>query len=200
MEQKKQRNVRKRSLSSLTLKCSVLLILLLTSMLLIACSPTESGPTNLGVPPVTVTIQFNTDLTTAALPTQAPYQCGAWITNTSPGFVPGTTIPIYAHFIHLVNGNPQGVLGATAQATVHQANGIAVPLQATTTGPDGLAVFVYRFPNDITIANRNNLVTVTFTGTDGSQCTVDQGKAAYFTPLLVSPAAAATKPGRKKDH
>jgi hypothetical protein len=91
-----------------------------------------------------------------------------------------------------VNGNPQGVAGASAQATLYLANGAVTPLQATATGQDGLAVFSFQLPNDPNIANRNNLVTVTFTGANGAACTVDQTKAAYFTPMLVTPTVTAT--------
>ena len=177
---------------SLYLKCGAILLLLLMSSIVGACSQTSSGAgtTNLGVPQVTVTIQFNKELT--ALPTQAPYLCGAWITNTAPSFVPGMAIPVYAKFVHLVNGNPQGVAGATAQAILHLANGNTTPLPTTTTGSDGLAVFSFTLPPDPNIANRNNLVTVTFTAPNGTSCKVDQDRAAYFTPMLVTPTVTPT--------
>jgi hypothetical protein len=191
MESSEQSNTRTAPRFSLYLKCGAIFLLLLTSFIVAACSTTnaDTTTTNLGAPPVTVTIQFNNDLTT--LPTQAPYLCGAWITNTSPAFVPGSIIPVYAKFVHLVNGNPQGVAGATAQATLYLANGTQQPLTATTTGPDGLAVFSFKLPNDANITNRNNLVTVTFTSPSAS-CIVDQNRAAYFTPLLVTPTVTAT--------
>jgi hypothetical protein len=175
---------------SLYLKYGVILALLIISVAVEACSSTSStaspdtATTNLGAPPVTVTIQFNNGLT--ALPTQPPYVCGAWITDTTPAFIPGNTIPVYAYFKHLINGNPQGVGGATAQATLYLANGNVTSLPATTTGPDGLAVFSFKLPNDPNIANRNNLVTVNFTSADGTACTVDQNQAAFFTPLIVT--------------
>jgi hypothetical protein len=89
-----------------------------------------------------------------------------------------------------VNGNPQGVPNASAQATVLFANGAKTSLQAVT-GADGLAVFSFQLPNDPTIANRNNLVMVTFTAPTAS-CTVDQSRAAYFTPMLVTPTVTPT--------
>ena len=186
---------------SLYLKCGVLLLFLLGSSIIIAAcssgnSDTSSTSANLGAPPVTVTIQFDNDLT--ALPTQAPYLCGAWITNTSPAFVPNTIIPVYAKFVHLTNGNPQGVAGATAQAVVHFADGSTVPLPATTTGSDGLAVFTFTLPNTQIIAGHNNIVTVTFTGANGASCTVDPSRGAYFTPLIASPTATATTPATSK--
>jgi hypothetical protein len=197
MKLNERREIQKRSPLSFHLKYGAIFLLLLANILIVACSPTgpNAPTTNLGAPPVTVTVQFNTYLTTTSLPTQAPYLCGAWITNTSPGFIPNSTIPVYAKFVHLVNGNPQGMAGATAQATVYFANGISQPLPITTTGTDGLAVFSFSLPNDTMIANHNNLVTVTFTGTDGSKCTVDQSRAAYFTPLLVTPTPTVTQAG-----
>ena len=180
---------------SLYVKCGVLLLfLLITSISIIACSSTGSNSpnsaANLNAPPVTITIQF--DNGTTALPTQAPYLCGAWITNTSPAFIPNTTIPVYAKFIHLTNGNPQGMSGATAQAVVHFADGSTVPLPATTTGSDGLAVFSFKLPNKQIIAGHNNVVTVTFSGANGTSCSLDTNHGAYFTPLLVTPTVTPT--------
>jgi hypothetical protein len=170
----------------------LLLFLIGSSIVIAACSSANNttSSANLGAPPVTVTIQFNNDLT--ALPTQAPYLCGAWITNTSPAFIPDTIIPVYAKFVHLTNGNPQGVDGATAQATVHFANGSTVPLPATTTGPDGLAIFSFKLPGDQIIAAHNNIVTVSFTGSNGAACNVDMSRGAYFTPILTTPTATPT--------
>ena len=194
MEPSKQRNTQTASHLSLYLKCAAIFLLLLMSFIVVACSTTGTGTTttNLGAPPVTVTIQFNHNLTTTPLPAQPAYLCGAWITNTSPGYVPGSVIPVYAKFIHLVNGNPQGVVGASAQATLLLADGASRALQPTVTGSDGLAVFSFQLPNDQNITNRNNLVTVTFTATDGTSCKVDQDRAAYFTPILVTPTATTT--------
>jgi len=191
MKPSAQSNTQVRPHYSLYLKCGALFLLLVMSFVVVACSTTDSATTttNLSAPPVTVTIQFNNDLT--SLPTQAPYLCGAWITNTSPAFIPGSTIPVYAKFVHLVNGNPEGVAGATAQATLYLADGNVQPLTATTTAADGLAVFSVKLPNDPAISNRNNLVTVAFTAPSAS-CTVDQSRAAYFTPILVTPTATPT--------
>lgn len=194
MEPDEQRDTQTASHFSLYLKSGAIFLLLLMSFIIVACSTTGSDtPTaNLGAPPVTVTIQFNHDLTTTPLPTQPDYACGAWVTNTSPGYIPGSTIPVYAKFVHLVNNNPQGVAGASAQATLYLAGEAPRPLQAAVTGSDGLAVFSFQLPNDPNIANHNNLVTVSFTAPNGASCKVDQDRAAYFTPMLVTPAATAT--------
>ena len=194
MDTSKQRNMRTASHFSLYLKCGAIFLLLLLSVIIVACSATgtDTATTNLGAPPVTVTIQFNNDLTTTPLPNQPAYLCGAWITNTSPAFTPGSTIPVYAKFVHLVNGNPQGVAGASAQATLYLADAAPRGLQPTTTGSDGLAVFSFQLPNSPNIANRNNLVTVSFTAPDGTSCKVDQDRAAFFTPMLVTPTVTGT--------
>ena len=196
MEPSQQRNTQTASHFSLYLKCAAIFLLLLMSFIVVACSTgSDTTTTNLGAPPVTVTIRFNNDLTTTPLPTQPAYLCGAWITNTSPGFAPGNTIPVYAKFIHLVNGNPQGVAGASAQATLLLADAAPRALQPTVTGSDGLAVFSFQLPNDPTIANHENLVTVSFTAPDGSSCKVDQDRAAYFSPVLGSPTGSPTATG-----
>ena len=193
MKPSEQRNTQTASHFSLYLKCAAIFLLLLMSFIVVACSTgSDTATANLGAPPVTVTIQFNNDLTTTPLPTQPAYLCGAWITNTSPGFVPGNIIPVYAKFIHLVNGNPQGVAGASAQATLLLSDAAPRALQSTVTGSDGLAVFSFQLPNDPNIANHENLVTVSFTAPDGSSCKVDQDRAAYVRPVLVSPTATGT--------
>ena len=194
MAPSEQRNTQIAPHFSLYLKSGAIFLLLLMSFTIVACSTTgsDTSTANLGAPPVTVTIQFNKNLTTTPLPTQPAYLCGAWITNTSPAFAPGSTIPVYAKFVRLVNGNPQGVAGASSQATLYLADGTTRALQSTTTGSDGLAAFSFQLPNSPNIANRNNLVTVSFTAADGASCKVDQDRAAYFTPMLVTPTVTAT--------
>lgn len=171
---------------SLYLKCGVLLLLSL-SFLLIACS---GGNTNnsadLNSPPVTVTIRFKNGL--SSLATASAYLCGAWTYDTTPGFNPGSQIPIYAHFVHNINSNPVGVNGASAQATVEWADGSRTSQSVTTTG-DGLAVFAFTIPDRPAIIGRNNLVTVLFTASDGQTCNVDNQSqpAAFFTLIGISP-------------
>jgi hypothetical protein len=168
------------------LKWSALLLLLSLSVLLIACGASNATSTSdLGSPQVIVTIHFNNNM--SPTPTIAPYLCGAWTTNTTPAFNPGRTIPIYAHFIHNVNGNPVGMSGANAQATVEWADGASDTLTATT-GDDGLAVFYFTIPNRPNLVNKNNLVVVSFADSNGKTCNVDNQPqpAAYFT-LIPAP-------------
>lgn len=185
METEEQRRV-SGPRSSLFLKSSAMLLLVLLSVLVIACGTSNTTTTrDLAAPQVTVTIRFNTD--TSPVPTVAPYLCGAWTTNTTPAFNPGREVPVYAHFIHNVNGNPVGISGANAQATVEWADGYR-DTEAATTGDDGLVVFYFAIPNRPDMVNKNNLVFVSFTGSNGETCKVDNQPqpAAYFT-LIPAP-------------
>lgn len=171
---------------SISLKCSAILLLLSLSVLVVACGASNTtAPTNLGAPQVTVTIRFSNNA--SPIPTVAPYLCGAWATNTTPAFNPGRQIPMYAHFIHNVNGNPVGISGANAQATVEWADGYR-DTEAGTTGNDGLVVFYFTIPNRPNMVNKNNLVVVSFTGPNGETCNIDNQPqpAAYFT-LIPAP-------------
>jgi hypothetical protein len=178
---------------SLCLKCSTIFLLLLFSVALAACDAgSTTTMTNLGEPQVTVTIHFHNNA--SLVPTVAPYLCGAWITNTTPAFKPGDKIPVYAHFIHLVNGNPVGVSGASAQANVEWADGDN-NRESTMTTADGLAVFYFTIPNRPNMVNRNNLVTVSFTGPNGETCNVDnQSQPAAFFTLIQGSATTSNAP------
>ncbi|HEX3640789.1 MAG TPA: hypothetical protein VHV10_05825 [Ktedonobacteraceae bacterium] len=179
---------------SLYLKCSAILLLLSLSVLVMACGASNTTNTaDLGNPKVTVTIRFNNN--TSPTPTVAPYLCGAWTTNTTPAFNPGRKIPVYAHFVHNVNGNPVGVSGANAQATVEWADGYR-DAEVTTTGGDGLAVFYFTVPDRPNMVNKNNLVLVSFTGPNGEACKADNQPqpAAYFTLITAPPTPTPTPP------
>ena len=130
---------------SFYLKGSAILLLLSLSFLIIACGSSNMTTADLNDPPVTATINFKSTIW-SSLGTVAPYLCGAWTYDTTPGFSPGNKIPVYAHFVHNVNGNPVGVSGASAQATVEWADGGRGSQTATTTS-DGLAVFYFTIPN-----------------------------------------------------
>ena len=106
-------------------KVGTILCLFVLSILVVACSPNTSSATNVDNPPVTVTIDLNKS-NSSPTPTLPEYSCGAWATQSSPPF--GTsTVGVYAKFVHNVKtdpndpndvGNPQGVDGASAVATV----------------------------------------------------------------------------------
>jgi hypothetical protein len=177
---------------SFYLKGGSILLLLSLSFLIIACGSSNTTTANLDGPPVTVTINFKS-ANFSSLGTVAPYLCGAWTYDTTPGFSPGSEIPVYAHFVHNVNGNPVGVSGASAQATVEWADGGRDSRTATTTS-DGLAVFYFTIPNQPDMIGKNNLVMVSFTAPNGQTCNVDNQPqpAAYFTLIAASPTPTAT--------
>ncbi len=182
--QKQQDAVR---LKPLALKCGAILLLFLLSALIVACGANATASAvDLGNPQVTVTIGLN--MQQSPVPTAPPHSCGAWVTNTSPSYRPGNKIPVNMKFTHLVNGVPQGVGNASATATVTWADGQSNSTAARTTS-DGLAVAYFTIPNDPTMMNKNNQVTVNFTAPDGTTCAVDGTQAAFFTFVQASPAA-----------
>jgi hypothetical protein len=168
--------------ASFALKCVATLLLVSLSVVVMACESSNTTSADLEAPQVSVTFSF--DNNASPIPAVAPYLCGAWTTNTTPAFNPGRQIPVYAHFVQNVNGNPVGVNGANAQATVEWADG-GSDTATGTTGSDGLVVFYFTIPNRPDIVNKNNLVTVSFTGPNGQTCNVDNQPqpAAYFTLL-----------------
>ena len=177
---------------SFYLKGGAILLLLSLSFLIMACGSSNMTTADLNGPPVTVTINFkSTNL--SSLGTVAPYLCGAWTYDTTPGFSPGSEIPVYAHFVHNMNGNPVGVSGANAQATVEWADGGRDSQTATTTS-DGLAVFYFTIPNQPNMIGKNNLVLVSFTAPNGQTCNVDNQSqpAAFFTLIAASPTPTVT--------
>src|SRR5215467_431701 len=114
-------------------KWSAILLPLVLSFVLVACNNGNATNTAiLGDPQVLVSIRFKNNV--SATPTVAPYLCGAWITNAMPSFKPGDEIPVYAHFVHNVDGNPVGVSGASARASVEWADGSSSSEGAMTTG------------------------------------------------------------------
>lgn len=177
---------------SLYLKFGAVCLLLSLSVLVIACgagdTTTKANPNG---PQVTVTINFNNNLSSVG--TVSPYLCGAWVTNSTPGLNAGSKIPVYARFIHNENGNPVGVSGASASASVEWADGGRDSQGATTTS-DGLAVFYFTIPDRPDMVGKNNLVTVSFSGPNGQTCHVDNQPqpAAFFTFVAASPTPTAT--------
>lgn len=192
---------RKHSFSLLcSLKSGAILSLFVLSVLVVACSST--GPTstaNLGDPPVTVTIDLSGG-NGSPTPTLPEYSCGAWATQTSPPF--GTmTVGVYAKFVHMVKtnpndpndvGNPQGVEGASAVATVIWPDGGQTQVSGTT-GADGLVSFPISTANRGDAVNKLTFVTVQFTKDGVPPCTVDQTRAAFFT-LVIATAGSGSPP------
>src|SRR2546421_3421565 len=170
-----------KTLLNLIFKCSAISFLFFMSILIIACSSNGSSQLNPGTPVVTVTIKLGQD-TGSPTPTLSPYYCGGWATDTSPLFSSTSIVSIFGKFTQIVDGNPVGVLVATATATIQWPDGTSDTMTTTTTS-NGLAVF----PVAIKPSAVNKLVTIsmTFTKTGIPQCT--RPSVAYFTAILISP-------------
>ena len=176
-----------------SLKAGAILSLFVLSMLVVACGSNTSGTVGSGDPVVTVTIDLNKS-NSSPTPTLPEYSCGAWATQSSPPF--GTSVVgVYAKFVHNVKtnpndpndtGNPQGVEGAAAVATVIWPDGTQAQVSGTT-GADGLVSFPISTANRGDAVNKLTLVTVQFTKDGVPPCTVDQNRAAFFTLVIATP-------------
>ncbi len=186
----------------LLLKLGATLSLILVSVSLVACgSNADTNTANLGSPPVTVTINMNSS-NSSPTPTLPEYSCGAWATQSSPPF--GTaTVGVYAKFVHAMKtnpndpndvGNPQGIEGATATATVIWPNGTEAQI-AGTTGADGLVSFPVSTANRGDAINKITFVTVQFTKDGVPPCTVDKTRAAFFTLVVGNQGGSGTPTG-----
>ncbi len=178
------RQHQKNTLLTVVIKCGAITFLLLLSILVIACSGNGSSQLDPGTPVVTVTINLG-QVIGSPTPTRNDYYCGGWATDTSPPFSSTSIVSVFGKYTHIdVDGNPEGVAGASATATIKWPDGTTDILNAKTTS-DGLAVF----PVAIKPSAINKLVTImiTFTPTsaDVKPCTIPS--AAYFTAILVSP-------------
>jgi hypothetical protein len=169
------------SLFNLIIKCTAIFFLFSISILIVSCGSNGTGQLNPGTPVVTVTIKLGQDIGSPT-PTLSPYNCGGWATDTSPSFSSTSTVSIFGKFTQIVDGNPVGIGGATATATIQWPDGTSDTM-ATTTTSDGLAVF----PVAIKPTAINKLVTISivFTKTGIQQCTIPSP--AFFTAILVSP-------------
>jgi hypothetical protein len=176
---------------SLFLKCGAILLLILLSVLIVACSGGATNA-NLGQPEVTVTVNLGQS-DGSPTPPLPGYTCSAWVTNTSPGMNNSSIIGVYAKFVHNVNGNPEGVYPAQGTASVLWAEG-SVNVTANTT-PDGLAIFPVSTANKSADLNKLVLVIIAFQGPQGvPPCNVTIDRAAFFTLVISSPIASSTVP------
>jgi len=167
---------------NLIIKCSAISFLFLISILIVACSANGSSQVDPGTPIATVTIKLGQVIGSPTPPLNG-YYCGGWATDTSPPFSSTSTVSVYGKFTQIVDGNPVGVGGASAIATIQWPDGTTDTMSVTTTS-DGLAVF----PVAIKASAINKLVTIiiSFTSAQGFLlCTIPS--AAYFTAILVSP-------------
>jgi hypothetical protein len=177
----------KRNGFSLYVKCGSILLLFLFSLLIVSCGSNASG-VGLGQPPVTVTINLNGSSPTPPL---KPYYCTAWVTSTTPGINQSGIVPVYAKFVQMVGGNPQGVDQASAVADVAWADGNTATVNATTTA-DGLAVFPVSTANRGADVGRFTFVTVTFSKPGLPTCAVTGNQAAFFVLSYVTPTVGAS--------
>lgn len=172
---------------SLSFHWGAILLFLLLCVLIAACG---SGPSNqnasIGSSAVTATIHLGEN--GSPTPPLPPYWCGAWATQTSPGFTSGN-VGVYAKFTQNVNNNPVGVAGANALATVLWPNGNTETYPANTSA-DGLAVFSIRLTSR-DVVDKLTLITVKFTKGDLS-CTVGMDRAAFFTAVPGTPTVVST--------
>jgi hypothetical protein len=172
--------LKKNNTLSLYVKLSAILFLLCLSILVVACSGSDSSQQDPGTPVVTVTINLG-QVIGSPTPPLKDYYCGGWATDTSPPFNQTSVVSVFGKFTHIVYGNPEGVGGATATATIHWPDGTTDIMTATTTS-DGLAVF----PVAVKASAINKVVTIQITFTAGLvTCSIPS--AAYFTAILVSP-------------
>ncbi len=170
---------------TLYMKFGAVFLLLSFCVLVVACG-NSSSLADPGNPNATATIQFGGG-DSSPTPDLPPYTCGAWATETSPALNTTKTVNVYAKYVHNVDGNPVGVGGASATATVHWPDGSA-DTQTVTTSSDGLAVF--SLPPRANALGKLTLVDVTFSKAGLQNCAVPQ--AAYFTLILASPTATVT--------
>ena len=175
---------KKNNTLALYVKLSAILFLLCLSILVVACGGSNSTQQDPGTPVVTVTINLGQVIGSPTPPLE-PYYCGGWATDTSPPFNQTSVVSVFGKFTHIVDGNPEGVGGATASATINWPDG-TTDIMKTTTTPDGLAVF----PVAVKASAINRVVTIQITFqltlTTG-QITCPIPSAAYFTAILVSP-------------
>ncbi len=165
----------------LYVKCGAIFFLLFLSILIVACSSNDSSSQqDPGTPVATVTINLG-QVIGSPTPPLKDYYCGGWATDTSPPFVPNSIVSVFGKFIHIVNGNPEGVGDATATAKILWPDNSTDTMPATTTS-DGLAVFP--IPIKPSALNKVVLIEISFTTNQGASCNIPS--AAYFTAILVS--------------
>ena len=176
---------KKNNTLALYVKLSAILFLLCLSILVVACSGSDNSQQDPVTPVVSVTINLG-QVIGSPTPPLKDYYCGGWATDTSPPFDQTSVVSVFGKFTHIVDGNPEGVGGATASATINWPDGTTDIMTATTTS-DGLAVF----PVAVKASAINKVVTIqiTFTITlpTGKVKTCSIPSAAYFTAILVSP-------------
>jgi hypothetical protein len=174
---------------SLFLKGTTALSLCLFGFLIVACGTNLNTNTTTtaqipGNPLVTVTINPN-QIFASPTPKQPAYTCGAWVTNTTPAYSRNGVVPVYALYKQNQDGNPVGMDGANATATVIWPFSAPETFTATTTS-DGLAVFMVNM--QASAIGHVVLISVGFTSNDGAHtCDITGSQDAFFTPIQGAP-------------
>ena len=170
---------KKRTRFFLLAKCAGILAFFVVAVIVVACGSdtTQVAP---GTPVATLTIVFGQS-NASPTPALAPYYCGGWATDTTPAYSPNSVVNVYGKFTQTVDGNPVGVNGASAVATVIWPNG-NTETEKTTTASDGLAVFSIAI--QASAINHVVLVQMSFTAPNGTSCNLTSP--AFFTALVVS--------------
>ncbi len=170
-------------------KCGAIFLLISLSALIAACSSggttdTNTNPVNLQQgPQPTVTIRIG-NTNASPTPPLPPVWCGAWATQNTVSST-SAIVGVNAKFTRNVNGNPEGIAGANATASLTWPDGTPFT-QTVQTSTDGLAVFSIPVVNKPNTINQIILVQVTF-NKDGTTCAVNGGREAYFVLIVVSP-------------
>jgi hypothetical protein len=162
------------------LKCAGVFLLVVLTVIVVACGSdtTQAIP---GTPVATLTVVFR-QFNASPTPGLAPYYCGGWATDTTPAYSPNSVINVYGKYTHTIEGNPVGVNGASAVATVFWPDGTTAT-EKTTTSSDGLAVFSITV--QASAINHVVLIQMTFSTPNVPPCTLTSD--AFFTAILVSP-------------
>ncbi len=155
-------------------------VLVVLTVIVVACGSdtTQAVP---GTPVATLTVVFG-QFNASPTPGLAPYYCGGWATDTTPVYSPNSVVNVYGKYTRTVDGNPVGVNGASAVATVFWPDG-TTSTEKTTTTSDGLAVF--SIPILASAINRVVLIQITFSIPNVTPCTLTSE--AFFTAIVASP-------------
>lgn len=108
-------------------------------VIIVACGSTanQGAP---GTPVATVTISFG-QVNGSPVPGLQPYYCGGWATDATLPYTQNGVVNVYGKFTQTdTSGNPVGIGGATATATIIWPDNSQDSISVTTTS-DGLAVF-----------------------------------------------------------
>jgi len=199
---KEDMNTIKRPEKTRYITSSFVLLLFLLSIGLVACGPdANSLPANSNPVP-TITIDVSKSQKDIPNSPMNNLQCGAWVTDATPPYLNGQArFGANGRFVQLVNGNPQGVAGATVTATITWGDYMQ-ETQTKTTNADGFVVFELSTANHFNAIGKNSLITMNFNKDGLGQCKVGDDRPAFFTLTNPTPTQQPSKtptctPGKK---